>query len=657
MSTITPGSVRSRELIPDPITITANEPATIYYTIDGTDPDPATTPGHRDNATIRSLVAKTTVKYFAVDTAGNREDVQTATFEQDITAPAPVTGMSVVVTAGTAHVTWTNPTDVDWAGTAIARVTDIVDGGPTDGTIPLLHDSLSGSLEVVSLGQGTSFDEPGIKPGVARYVAWTYDDLGNISISTTAAATVPLGSLTAQLTYNTTTGTLTIAQAPPDIDIATTTAAVAGGTLTVTLVAKNKSSAYLTNPKAEVTAVTGATFTGSDGTADTFPFKSLGANTWAPGVSITRPLTFTTSATTITIDLAFASHPSLIITNGSNRYYTTGALQLIDVGTDAITAVAPLVGIGPGGRAGGRPRAPSVVGGHFLDVPTTHAVIERFDLVTGMPVGVAPVGNAELANVQGLLAVNGGEIAIVKLAQKGRVRYGEDHLGQVVLVRLDEGLHVLQTATYQLMDSSGACQPVLSPDGTTIAIASGDTLMLVDARTLTQIDADPGTPDLDPFVPASTGRIGSIIWLNNTDLFVVARKTGQAALVKRSGGAYSTSLVYNDHTTYQGGFAAAKASDGKVWMSFPATIQVFDPVTATVAPLAGYVPTGPTGTQGVVRVGTDMWIVRADYMTLDHVANDGTILHTITLPQLSPYGYLCSPGCNGVFGHWMQVAQ
>ena len=664
MTSISPASERSRNAVPDPIVLTPNEAATVYYTTDGTDPDPASTPGHRDMATIRGLASPTTIKYFSVDTAGNREEVQSAKFEQDITGPGPVTGMTVSMTGTTAHVTWTNPTDADYAGTAIARVVDVVDAAPTDGSVPLLNDSLSPSLQIVSLGTGTSFDDPGVRPGLVRYVAWTYDDLGNFSNATAASTTLPIGSLTAELVYDTTTSKLTFNSVPSDIDIMTsTTASVSGTTLTVTLVSKNNANSYLVNPKVEVTSVTGATLATSDGTADTFPYKSLGANAFAPGATVTTTLTFTTSGTTITIDLKFASHGSVITTIGSYGYYFGGGVQLHDLGsTSTAMQQFKLATPGPGGRTYGRTRPAAFIGGHFVDIPTTHGAVERFDLATGMAAGVAPLTDSDQANVQGLLAANGGEIAVLKMAGKGNPRYGAAITAPIKLVRLDEGLHVLQTVSFTFTDSSGRAQPELSPDGTTIAIAANDAIALIDAKTLAQIDSDPGTTDLDLFTPASQGRIGTILWLNNTDLFVLTRKTGQAAIIHRAGNTYTSTLVFDDKTTYQGGFGAAIAPDGKVWMSFPTTatdtvgLQIYDPVAGTTTQLAGYTPVG-AGTSGVIRIGSDMWVIRGDHMGLDRVDNTGAKLQSIVIPSASPYGYVCSPGCNGIYGHWLQVAQ
>jgi len=662
---INPAGERSRSVVPDPIVLTPNEPATVYYTTDGSDPDPATTPGHRDQATIRALASPTTIKYMSVDTAGNKEAVQTATFVQDVTGPAPVSGFTVTMVGTTAHVTWTNPTDADYAGTAIARVLDVVDTAPVDGSMPLLNDTISPSMQIVSLGTGNSFDDPGIRPGIARYAAWTYDDLGNFSNASAASATLPMASVTAELVYDTTQSKLTFNSVPSDIDISTSTAGLAGSTLTITLVSKNQSNAYLVNPKVEITSVTGATLASSDGTADTFPYKSMGPNAFAPGIKVTTPLTFTTTGTTITIDLKFATHGSLIKTYGSYGYYFGGGIQLHDAGIPAgasPTKAFPLSTPGPGGRNYGRPRPAAYVGGHFIDVPSTHGAIERFDLATGSAAGIAPISDAEMANVQGMIDANGSEIVVVKMGGKGNPRYQEAMDAPVKVMRLDEGLHVLKTMTYNFTDTSGACQPAVSPDGTTIAIASGDAIALLDATTLEQIDSDPGTADIDLFTPASQGRIGTILWLNNTDLFVLARRSGQAALIHRAGTTYTSTLIYNDKTTYQGGFGAAIAPDGKVWMSFPTSatdapgLMVYDPVAQTTAPLAGYTPTGG-GTSGVVRLGADMWVIHGDHMGIDRVDASGTTLQTVTLPSASPYGYVCSPGCNGIYGHWLSIAQ
>jgi hypothetical protein len=73
------------------VSLTANEPATIYYTVNGTTP---TTSSAVYSAPL-SIATTTTLKYFARDTAGNSEAVKTQTY----TINAPV--------GGHAGITWT----------------------------------------------------------------------------------------------------------------------------------------------------------------------------------------------------------------------------------------------------------------------------------------------------------------------------------------------------------------------------------------------------------------------------------------------------------------------------------------------------------------------------------------------------------------------
>ena len=67
---------RGTYTLPQTVTLTANEPATIYYTLDGSTP---TTSSPQYNAPI-SVNQATTVIFFAVDRAGNASPIQTAAY-------------------------------------------------------------------------------------------------------------------------------------------------------------------------------------------------------------------------------------------------------------------------------------------------------------------------------------------------------------------------------------------------------------------------------------------------------------------------------------------------------------------------------------------------------------------------------------------------
>jgi uncharacterized protein (DUF1800 family) len=67
------------------ITLTVNEEAIIYYTTNGT--TPTTTSGTYTSPIAISTEGETTLQYFAVDTAGNAENVQSKTYTIDTIAP------------------------------------------------------------------------------------------------------------------------------------------------------------------------------------------------------------------------------------------------------------------------------------------------------------------------------------------------------------------------------------------------------------------------------------------------------------------------------------------------------------------------------------------------------------------------------------------
>jgi hypothetical protein len=629
VTTLTPPGGRSRDPLPETIRLTTDEPARIIYTTDGSDPDPEIDPGETSPVTIVEVAQGMTVKYMAIDRAGNREAIGSTVYDSDRTPPAPVSGLTVEVTGTTAVVTWTNPTDPDFESTVVARVADIVDVTPAPGQVVTAGMALSPSLEVLAVGTMTTLTDPGRPPGRVRYVAWTVDDVGNYSAGVAAGGEISLGSLSALLTYDTATNTLALASTPPAFDLSATTAQRTGSTLTVTLSVKNNAFRNFQNPKAEVVAITNGAFTGADGQADGHPFRSLGPETLAVGATVTRDLVFTGVTGTVTIDLTFAHHPTMLLTNSRSSL-----LGAIDLGSGNLLPPVATNSPGPNDNPGRRTFPGVLIADRFLDVPTCHGEIERIDLATRSRVNGLILTDANKANVQGLFRVGTDTVAVVK-------RDGYRRTGQLELVKVDESLQVVQRLALPHNDDRGFARPAVSEDGRTMALATAAGIALIDLTTLTQIDANPSTPELDLIPrPLSGVRLKSLVFFDGTDGILVMGRTYQVAILRKVGDAWTSSL-YSEASTGSRGFVAARGPDGRVWLAFSLGLRVFDPATGTTSSTsyAG-------GVQGVANIDGQMWVIRSARNVLDRVSSTGVVEQTVTLP---------STGL--AYGHWLTIAR
>jgi len=110
------------------VTLTSDETATIYYTTDNTDPT-TVSDSINTSGTIPDISVDTTVKFFAVDSAGNTEGIQTENYIIDATAPTLntiVMGNYSLIKGQTTTVTFTFSEEV----TGFVAVDDIlVDNG------------------------------------------------------------------------------------------------------------------------------------------------------------------------------------------------------------------------------------------------------------------------------------------------------------------------------------------------------------------------------------------------------------------------------------------------------------------------------------------------------------------------------------------------
>jgi hypothetical protein len=242
---------------PQTITLTANEPATIYFTLDGTPPT-------RSSSTYTGpiLIDTTkTLKYFAVDLAGNASQVETSEYVIDQVAPTltskgnqsivkgdivdPLSwvtaenGATVRITGSIANQTGTNidtsaignhvltytATDAAGNSSEIAVNVTITPAAVTGtvGTVDRLTINVAnaepnailelykkGTLDtrVDIAGQGTNFFTNGIEPGETYYVKQIVNGISSaasddIPVGTNLEITSTTNSFVENTTYNT----------------------------------------------------------------------------------------------------------------------------------------------------------------------------------------------------------------------------------------------------------------------------------------------------------------------------------------------------------------------------------------------------------------------------------------------------------------------
>ncbi len=95
----------------------------------------------------------------------------------DLTAPSPVSGLTASANGADALLSWTNPTDDDFASVTIRRSTTSYPTGITDGT------------SVTSGLTGTSWTDGGLANGTHYFSVFAIDAAGNVSTAANATVT------------------------------------------------------------------------------------------------------------------------------------------------------------------------------------------------------------------------------------------------------------------------------------------------------------------------------------------------------------------------------------------------------------------------------------------------------------------------------------
>jgi hypothetical protein len=596
------------------VTIYVDEPASIHYTTDGSEPN-RLQPGEPGPVVIPLVADQTTIKFFGVDANGNVEETHTEIYDTDTVGPGPVKDLAISVVGTTANVTWTNPTDADYKGTIVARITDLFDSQPVDGTTYMPTAALSSSVQLLGNGAITQVSDPGRATGPIRYVAWAYDDLGNYSAPSVVETNVGTVDTVATFTFDTDTEVLTPTVVPASLDLTATTAEYASTTITLHLSVKNKTNHYFQGPKALVTSVTNATFGSSDGTANGHPFASLGAAALAPGATKTKDLTFTGAAasTLVTISLDLGRHASLFANANPNRQGGSSGSprRFIDLGSRIVSGAMQLQLTGRNGRTAGLSHPPVLVAHHFLDIPTSHG-LERWDLATMTRVG----GAFSSEHVKSLLSDGRSTYAFVT-ARKRR--------GAGTLYRLNEALQ--RTGALQLEGTSeqGLAYAAVSPDRSLLAYPLSGGVELVDTQTFKRRDGDPSTPGvIDQIGLASSERARGLTFFDGSSGIAVVDRYDSLHIIKL--GATETTVTRVDvNNGRQHGIVTTP--DNKLWIATEGNIEIYNPATGDLTASAY-----PHGTRAIAVIDGKVWVVRSDRTSIDELDATGAILNSYPVP-------------------------
>ncbi len=469
------------------VRLTTDEPATIYYTIDGSQPtlDSAHEP---EQVVIAGVPDDAQLRYFAIDLAGNRSDEQSRLWIIDRDGPAAPLDFKLTLAGQAREVSWTAPPDPRPGGVLLARVDGTLASAPAGGQRYAVGDPLGPGVTVVSVatssGPSTFSESIAPVPGLVRYVAWAFDDLHNYGPPAGDYALVPVPAQVGRITVNAGTGAVTSTIAPPHAAL-TGSATLAGSTLTLKLTVRNDTSRVLFAPKLLLTSTPqGGTWTNADGTFDNEPYRAYGAAI-PPGAGALRTWTFTgvSGGATLTLDLDLRDGPVLTGTTGRSR---TTAGRILDLATGGPVLDLGTPAVGPGGNSMTR-RGGITPDGRLLVGSRTSGTVSSFDLATGKRIATATLRPPKTQVPQLILDRSGS--AAYALVSEGHPRNNNNGAATgtaTTLVRLDAA--TLAESGRLELDASRNRDIALSPDGRTLLVATDVTSKGVIVVDLTKLE-------------------------------------------------------------------------------------------------------------------------------------------------------------------------
>jgi hypothetical protein len=329
-----------------PVTLTSDTPATIYYTLDSTEPTTASTSGPSP-VTFDLPIGGAIVKYFAVSSTGGTEATKTETLILDRLGPQAIDGFTATATGPDIGLTWTNPTAPGFADVVIVRTPDVAATVPTDGAALAVGEPV-GPGTVVYVGNGAAFTHAAAGAGSSTYVAWARFDNGVYAEGRTAAAYVEPATQAATISIDITgkTGTVTTQPTAYTLAIANVSTAVTGKvSFDVTATSTLRGLTFAPKLVQQGLAITDdasidLVADGTLGTAGVDKVVLLGIALPAGG-SITRTVTMNTTGTgVITFDVSIVHSPGAYAPVWGTPSGTTGA-RFEDLGSTAERQTTP----------------------------------------------------------------------------------------------------------------------------------------------------------------------------------------------------------------------------------------------------------------------------------------------------------------------------
>lgn len=607
------------------VRLTTNEPATIYYTIDGSNPT-LSSPNEPSNVLIPGLTEETEVRAFAVDLAGNQSDVQRFTWELDVTGPA-LLDFDLTLAGTQRTLTWMNPDpsfEPDFAGVIIARV-DGRAAGPIDGQAYVVGDELAPGVEVVYAGTDLTFTESlATPPGMVRYIGWAHDDLFNYGSAGVDYELIAIPAQTATFTANAATGVVSVTAAPSVHKLSgSATYDSLNSRLTVSLTLENGATRVLFAPKLVVTTLSLGSFSNNDGSVTEGDYRSFGA-ALAPAATIVRTLVLDGIGATDVVSVTASIADNKVLSGG--YWNSSRSATVLDL--TAQNEITETDGISPT-LSGPNQNDVSLRGGFisadgFLYMGhRQRGRVSVIDLTTGANVGGIEVRVPKSSVLSLTGDARGGALYALAPSAHAYSMNADDtveNIAQVDLVRLDP---LGPRITGRLDLGSGRARvSKISPDGRTLAIANGyREIVFVD---LVRFRVRTRLPMSEAIFGVEWSGDGSVLYAVSRAgrLFAIDVATadpGDPILLPGSGN----------------GYVAVLGSSGRILVGRENTIDRWDPATQTATTITNDDAAFMTNVDGDVYYGGSC---------------NSTVYHLDELGGTSDYSI--STG-DSICGHWI----